>query len=74
MLLFCYDYKTVEANEHKKNKLFLCTNTLQWPETMKHTENVVLNEPISKYNDLQRKNINKMPVFFMEANIHFWCC
>ena len=46
MIMLCYDYEAVEANEHKKNKLFLCTHTLQWPRTEKHTENVILNEQL----------------------------
>lgn len=28
MIMLCYDYEAVEANEHKKNKLFLCTHIL----------------------------------------------
>lgn len=27
MIMLCYDYEAVEANEHKKNKLILCTHT-----------------------------------------------
>lgn len=74
MIMLCYDYEALEANEHKKNKLLLCPHTLQWPGTMKCRESVILNEQLFQNVIVSRgKNLIRYKQFFMETNNHFLC-
>lgn len=74
MIMLCY-YEAVEASERKKNELFLYTHTLQWPGTMKQNQNAILKEQLFKnVMVFKEKNLIRYQQFFMEANIHIWCC